>query len=376
MSNGDATATPPGASARDEVIGTGRRAFSVGGAAAKSAAAFAYRSALPLMALYAAQADDGDNDDNPDGTPIDIGTRNRATVKAAGTKALLELVEIASQTHPFTDDATPYMASRDGQYQAPHMRHLLSLAIAAYALFQRSEHGDDNDGKGDGEQPAPVVPESQRVAYIAVAPGEYAQVTGPLSPTAIRRSAMRERAYGQPQLAMLARRDNLFGTMPETASAQAAMTAQQYGRYALSAQGMTAGHAGCGCGGSCGSSGSCGCGCSSCGGGNFVFPPAPRNEDGECGSLFTISCDTKWRIRECFKQSLCDMLRCVGDQICDDGKLATTTKPGRALTDCLEGFVCSLITCLPEAICPPPPPSTVCITQKPRDCDCNFAVGS
>ena len=261
------------------------------------------------------------------------------------------------------------------------MRHILSLAIAAYALFQCASHGDGNNGDGEN----PKAPSGQNVAYIAVAPGEYQYVSGPLSPTQIRRSAMRERAYGQPQLAMLARRDNRFEVMPETGGGQSAMmmrgpmTAEQYGRQALGARGMGMGmsHGGCGCGGSCGGSGSCGCGCSSCGtGGGFAFSPARRKEDGECDSLFKISCETKWRVRECFKHSLCDLLRCVGDKLCEDDKLSTTVTPGKALVECLEGFVCSLVNCLPEAICPPPPPSSVCITQTLNDCDCNFAVGS
>jgi hypothetical protein len=105
-----------------------------------------------------------------------------------------------------------------------------------------------------------------------------------------------------------------------------------------------------------------------------VFPPARYDADGKCKSVLSISCETKSRVRECFKQSLCDLLRCVGEEVCEDGRFAKAKKPD--LGKCLEGFVCSLLTCLPEAICPPPPPSTVCLNQPVSDCDCNYAVGS
>lgn len=376
------------ASARERMLKAGRLAWGVTGTAAKSAADFAYRSALPLMALYAAKSVD-DGQDGGDASDDEVRKRNRAIANAAGTKALLELVEIASVTHPLYDGATPYAYSSDGRAAAPHMRHILSLALAAQSLFERVKQDDPKGEQGSdvgGTDGNPAIPPDQRVAFIAVAPGEYQYVSGPLSPTAIRRSAMRERSYGQPALATLAYRQNAFSAIAANApqggqSALAApMTAQQYGRQALAARRTSAARGGCGCGGSgsCGCAGRCGCGggasCGCGGGGGYAFPPARRNEDGECASLFQISCETKWRLRECFKQSLCDLLRCLGEELCEDGQIATGTKPD--LGKCLEGFVCSLVDCLPEAICPPPPPSTVCITQEPRDCDCNFAVGS
>lgn len=204
---------------------------------------------------------------------------------------------------------------------------------------------------------------------------------------------MRERSYGQPQLAMLAYRSNEFSTMPAGArpvssghaELAAPMTAQQYGLMALATNRVGLARGGCGCACGCAGGrgisgcsecrGECNCGCSSCQSGARVFPPARRNEKGECESLFSISCETKWRLRECFKQSLCDLLRCVGDELCDeDGRIVQGKKPD--LGKCLEGLVCSLVDCLPEAICPPPPPSTLCITQTLSDCDCNFTVRS
>ena len=89
-------------------------------------------------------------------------------------------------------------------------------------------------------------------------------------------------------------------------------------------------------------------------------------------------------MRECFKWAFCDLLRCLGDELCDDGKFAAHADMGA----CLESFVCSIVTCLPDAICPPPEKACreettcepVCAPQcAPRlaapGCDCNYAVG-
>lgn len=336
----------------------------------------AARTLLPLLAIYATGSSDealehGDEDSEGSAATKD---RQAALARRAGTKALLELIELASRTHPVIAGATTFSAYQDGQPQAPRIEHVMALALAAAALFERASLSDQQSG-GDAE---PASQALNRVTYVAVAPGEYQTVSGPMTPAEIRRYAMRERSYSQPQLAMLAKRDNSFTVLPASAGSGAGTamyqrpTAEQYGRMMISSGGA----GGCGCGGACGGACGCGsgvpaCGCKSCGGRHILFPPARLDEDGKCMSMFSISCETKTRVRECFKQSLCDLLRCVGEEVCEDGRFSST-KPD--LGKCLEGFVCSLLTCLPEAICPPP--AKVCITQPVSDCDCNYAVGS
>jgi hypothetical protein len=263
--------------------------------------------------------------------------------------------------------------------------HLMSLAAAANRVLGSK---DDDDGKGGDNPPPETIDATHSVAYVALAPGEYAREPGPLTPTAIRRSAMRERTYNAPQLAMLARSSNRFETAPaSTGSASSASMAMQratagpnynaraygaqYGSAVAAYHGQASGGCGCGCGcSSCGGSPVSVCGCARCGGqAQYQFSPARRDANGKCVSVLNISCDTGWRMRDCLKFSICELIRCVADEVCDDGKFA----PNPDLQACLEGFVCSLLTCLPEAICPTPPPVKCYPAALPDDC--NYASG-
>ena len=196
---------------------------------------------------------------------------------------------------------------------------------------------------------------------------------------------MRQRSLNPPQQAMLA-----YSGDPASIVAARSMTARA-GRTgtrlsvvpARAAAGAAAARTGgCGCGGgkpasSCGCGGTAaraGCSCGSgggacsCGGAGRHFPPARRDEDGKCANIFEISCETRWQIRECFKVAFCDLLRCVGDELCE------AEEP--ELRECLEDFLCSFIKCLPDAICPPPECCEPCCPADDEpSCHCNFAVG-
>ena len=300
-----------------------------------------------------------------------LSSEERAVVGAAATRAFGELLEITSRTSPAYKDATPYQAYSDGVFQRPHLMHVLSLGVAASRLIESRTKAE----------PPPVEPAQtqQGVAYLAVAPGEYQEVSGPLTPTDIRRSAMRQRSYSQPQLAMMAKQSNQFQTAPagmQRQSSQAMMmsgaaqgASRGAGQGAMMVQGkaqyVSAGK-GCGCG--------CGCGGN---GASRQFQPARRDADGKCVSIARISCETQWGVRDCLKWAVCDLLRCFGEELCDeDGRFARDASGDveMDLSACLERFVCSIVTCLPEAICPPPPRTEGCCVEV-IDCDCNFAVG-
>lgn len=359
------------------------------GMALAGAGAGLMQSIVPLLAIFATGSPDEALKQGDESTEA-LRERRAAVTRIAGTKALLELIALASRTNPLTSESTTFDAYRDGKAQAPGIEHVLALAVAAMAMVSRSAARDEriddqNDAtSGDGKDNPPGTASPANLApvtYVAVAPGEYRAMSGPMTPAQIRRYAMRERSYNQPQLAMMARQSNSFMIMPAGSTGgdaaahsaqQQRLTAEQYGRMMLSARGS------CGCGGGSGASGSGGsCSCGGAGGGGggggYAFPPARLDADGSCRSPLKISCDTQTRVRECFKIALCDLIRCVGEEVCDNGQFSST-KPD--LKKCLEGFVCTLLTCLPEAICPPPPPATVCITQAVSDCDCNYAVGS
>jgi hypothetical protein len=295
-------------------------------------------------------------------------------LRAAGTKATLEMIEIASVTHPVYAGAPAFSVSTEGK-QHLHIAHLLALGALAHALFGREEEVPPEDD-------TIVVYPQQTVAFVAEAPGEYRVLTAPQTPQDIRRFAMRQRTLGQPQFAMLASSSDpralvgvpQGGTTTATYSAYAATAMPAAAGAAAGASGAVAGyghHGGCGCG--CGGGGAhatpCRCGCS--GGALRSFPPARYEDDGSCASVFSVSCETRWRIRECFKVAFCDLLRCASEELCEDGEIVDTGDPGK----CIDRFVCSLLECLPEAICPPAEKDPCCPPVRSSACHCNFAVG-
>jgi hypothetical protein len=359
-----------------------RQGLDVVGVAAKGgrvALTSTLKGSMPLLEAYAGVTAKGlaEGDENKDGERIlDLNHGQSGVVKAAGGKLFHEMLEIASITHPVYDGAPVYAVSVDGIRQTPHLVHFLALAAAAQEIFD----------KGEQQQPLPDTPQPQiypdrSVAYLSVAPGEYVAATGPQSITQIRRAAMRERSLNQPQFAMMA-----SNNQPVVYSSAQAMTTGHKtqivpftaaNRYSVSGAGsgraMTKGHGGCGSGCSCGCScqhGSGGCSCGKCG--HHTFGAARYLDDGTCAPTGTVSCETRWRLRDCVKFAFCDMLRCMGDEMCDDDcKLKEESDIGA----CVETFLCSLINCLPEAICPPEKPVEQCCHGDPKPvCGCNFAV--
>lgn len=300
-----------------------------------------------------------------------LSRQERLVLNAVATKLFVELVEITSRTDPIYKDAPVYEAYNDGVLRTPHLSHILSLGVAANRLLSQR-------GQTQPPAPEPSPANDKSVAYLAVAPGEYVEDPGPLSPSVIRRSAMRERSYNPPARAMLARQSNQFSTSAAGAApvAYGVRGAASYGalrsrQSAYSTAGP--GQAGYGRSGGCRSCGGRSGGCQTCGGSatSRDFAPARRKADGSCEKITSISCDTQWRVRECLKVAVCDLIRCVGEELCDeDGQFAQSPDLGA----CLERFVCSIVTCLPEAICPPPEREEACCPPA-IDCDCNFAVG-
>ena len=186
---------------------------------------------------------------------------------------------------------------------------------------------------------------------------------------------MRERTYNEPQLLRYDAMATQRGIGQASGATHSAFreSAPSYAAAAKSG-GLTAAKGGArvaasGCG--CGRGGTPACTCGD--GGARDFPPARYKADGSCESFFDISCETRWRVRECFKVAFCDLIRCFGDEMCDEnGQFAS--KPD--FVACLERFVCSVLTCLPDAICPPPDCKPVaCVTVAKACDDCNFAVG-
>ena len=124
--------------------------------------------------------------------------------------------------------------------------------------------------------------------------------------------------------------------------------------------------------------------CSSCGisGASESFSAARYDADGNCMDTMCISCETKWRVRDCVKLAVCEFITCIASEVCADGSFRMPKKIdeagnevdkdfGEVLLDCLGGAMCTTLNCLPEAICGPRN-EEACI--PPPALECNFAV--
>jgi len=355
-------ARDPGSANRANLLNQLGAFLRVGGVAAAGLSLATVRASLPMLEMLTGlRASTVEGGDQPGAFGFSRG--EIAVLTRLATKVTLESIEIASVTDPVYEGAPAYVARIDGEWQEPHLVHLLALGLAVNRLWGGE---DDKTDEADDQTPPPAA--DKTVVFLSVAPGEFV-APGPMQPTEIRRMAMRQRVLNQPEPAMLLR-----GSDPATlvaASRAAPAVAAGYGwphsaRIApeMMAQPAMARRPSCGCGRP---------GCEYCEK-NHSFAPARVDKDGDCEPWFSISCDTRSRIRECFKIAFCDMLRCLGDEICDENcRFAENPDVMR----CLESFVCSLLGCLPDAICPPNKPEPTYCLPAPcaPDCRRNFAVG-
>ena len=339
------------------------------------------KGAMPLFEAYSGTCvrEFQQDDAAPEGLRIlDLDHGQSQVVKAASTKLFHEMLEITSVTHPVYEGAPAYAMTVDGNRQIPHLIHFIALGAAASELFDREEEDPPKPPEPE------IAPPDQAVAYISVAPGEYAVATGPQSPSQIRKAAMRERSYSPPPMAIMASNNQpvvysgnaVQSRGHDTQVVPLAMQRQPVVGAMQQTGAMQAANTGCGCEPQkdCG----CGCGCKDgyhCGKCvHHQFGPARNDKDGDCAPTRKISCETQWRMRDCVKFAFCDMLRCMSEEMCDDD---CHFREEFDLGDCVEVFLCSLVSCLPEAICPPSKPETCCCDTRPDPgCGCNFAVGS
>lgn len=291
--------------------------------------------------------------------PNHFSERERQVLRAAGTKLTFEAIELASLTDPVASEGEPYLAQRDpdtGRYPPPKLAHLLSLGMAAQRLWPEGE------AEKAGETDLRVVDQVQRdtvdvqpIVLAAAAPGRHIIYEEPVPAIHIQRAAMMNQYYGTGRSDVgAARHYSTAGSGPGTTrSSSSAIVAS---RSAASTKAPVANGHTHGC---------------RCGGGGASQPMARYDEDGSCASLFTVSCESRWRLRNCLRTVICDMLYCLGQHICEDGTLKEEIELGDALGDCLKAGLCSLVQCVPDALCGPRGPEKV---ETPCHSPCDFAV--
>lgn len=231
------------------------------------------------------------------------------------------------------------------------------------------------------EQPIPELAYDERgklpdlkLSYVAAA--------------AIAYSKMREKRASEQQAARAA--TALISTAATSVRAlRAATRATAYSRVAtvagrtaaLSSSSSRPVSKGCGCGG-----GGCGCGgvvedpgapppaCyDPCAGGLVPVPPfeeptscsceACQAAPAECPPFWSVSCETKLKLRECVKKLVCDLIAWIETVLCQNAQPNTPA-----------GALCSFLHCVRDALCSPPPQP--CLPKPtPMPClPCDYAV--
>ena len=136
----------PGSARAAQLLGQAMKAARVGGKGLQGAAVGGLRVLMPLIEVYSGQRLEQQEGGDRKGA-YGLKVSEERVLKAGTQKAFLELVEIASHTHPVYADAPRFKAyGADGAAQTPGLVHLLALAAAARQLI-----GDDKGEQGEGE---------------------------------------------------------------------------------------------------------------------------------------------------------------------------------------------------------------------------------
>jgi hypothetical protein len=323
------------------------------------------RTMLPMIEGY---ADSRVNADGQETGEIESGSARKLSdgewtvLKAAGAKLAFETIELASLAYPAVEGIEPYRAEKNketGQYPAPHLGQLLSVGLAVQQYMAVKQ--DDDCAKNEDVNSDELISldnnanRRQPILLTAVSSDEYAYIQGPVEPVTIRRVAMNQRSLNQKSGAITGPQ---YYNQPASSSASQSMRQQQM--TANTQLKASSPHV-----------------CSSCGGGQASFASSSNlaryDENGECASTSDISCETKWRLRDCFKVAVCELLTCIGEEFCEDGSFQTPLgkTASEVLKDCLGSAACSALQCVPNAICAPRPDDS-CI--PPPALECNFAV--
>lgn len=326
------------------------------------------RAMLPILEGYAGSrvnVDGLETGVNENESEIDssrkLSDAELTVLKAAGAKFAFETIELASLAYPPVEGIEPYRAEKNketGRYPAPHLGQLISVGIAVQQYM--SDKQDDNCAKDENVNSDELASldnnaiRRQSILLTAVSADEYAYIQGPVEPVTIRRVAMNQRTLNQKSSAITG---EPYYVQPTSRSASQSMRRQQMTANTQLQAPTT--HV-----------------CSSCGGhASYASSSnvARYDENGECASTSDISCETQWRLRDCFKVALCEFLTCVGEEFCQDGSFKTPAGKSAAdvLVDCLGSAACSALQCVPNAICGPRPDDS-CI--PPPALECNFAV--
>lgn len=301
---------------------------------------------VPLASTYAHPAGASEPGGEPSSslpptalTPAELATLGRAT-----NKLVLESGELLLKSFPATPDGSRVEIARDanGNFPEPTLAYLVAAAKGiSHFLDARAAKLAQQADAASGATPTVTI----------------STAAGPLPVNFLRMQAARP-ASSRIQPGTVSQRMNIMPIGSSASPFQARYTRASAAIVQPSPASAVGRSGGCGCG----------CGGSSVATTAVATPcrPAPAPAPpAQCGA-FTISCDTKNQLAACLKVALCDLLRALGQEVCGP-TLSTNSAAGRVL----RAAACSLFSCLPETLCPPPVPALP--PAQAGDC-CNFAV--
>lgn len=300
------------------------------------------RLALPLMNAFARVK--GQDEAIEQGDKTKLSDDERMVIGKTVSKLVYEGAAIIAAKHPV--DAEMPLRDESGRYPALNVAHAVSAATAVYEVLDKrkvaraAEVEKQEKLKADKAKPD---------LQVLSAP------TPPVSANQIRRAAMMNKRNQQ-----TTNRGMAGGTYRVHTGAS-----------------MMSSPSGCGCGQRYAapmgpSSGGCGCGQSYAM--QRVDEPQTATDSKDCDvDFFSISCETQKRLKACIKGAVCELLWSMDGVLCPDGKPADfkNIDTGALLTEAVGSFACSLVRCVPEALCPPRIDDCA---PAPTDPLCNFAV--
>lgn len=364
-------------SARAKLVGQLKTFGTIAGMVAKQGVVKSTKMAMPLIRGYVGTDAIKRTDDNgePIGRISTLTEEESATLMMAGEKLAFESIELASLAYPTVEGIEPYRAVRSdkGRYEAPHLGQLLSLWTALQRFV--GNDGENNDNNGNPKNSEFVTIENP-VLLTAVTADDYRYLNMPVLPNMIRRVALNERE----NMLMRQAGGTQTTTMAQTSGAQLAtgrnvMNQNQFlptsQSFAVNGNSSVRGgtrFASANASAPVGASPAQSCSSCGCSGSAATLSSARYNPDGTCMDTMCISCETKWRVRDCVKLTVCEFITCIADEFCVNGSFQKPTRDiGDILIDCLRGAMCTTLNCLPEAICGPrdeecclPPPALEC----------------
>lgn len=363
---------------------------------AKKGAVSGARLFMPILEGYARSLNTEEKPDNriPQGEAQTFSGAEKKVLNASASKLFYEALALSSHMYPVGGQT--YKAERNpdtGKFPEPSLSNLLSLSKAARSFWGSEKQAPSIAEKNDLK----VIEQNNTVSMPRGTPKQIRQqlvqqkqINQPVSLES-QRTLNRNINYANlnsPEVTQLniqnySQRSNTSLQKIQLSEGEQRMNnSEAFGSlYVIDKKRQTSQGRDCGCGGSSQASvntlSSSGCGCQN-------KSAARYDESGECAPLLEISCETKWRIRNCFKSYFCEVLYSTADQYrfelqaSENGDIDPDTNEVYDRPEIFSIFIenlgsnlVTLVECLPDAICHSENP---CCTYTDDSDNCHFAV--